>query len=54
MTLQIIPIKAMVQCPWCSEISDSDLIESSECHRCQYKIYAFANVVHCNYPDVAK
>ena len=51
MTLQVIPIKLMVQCPEKSEISDADLIESRECHKCQYQRWLFANEVHCNYPE---
>jgi hypothetical protein len=54
MTLQVIPIKLMVQCPMCSEISDADLVESKDCHKCRYKVWLFANEVHCNYPDEVK
>ena len=51
MTLQQIPIKLMVQCPECSEISDADLVEIRHCRDCGYKKWIYANVVHCGYPE---
>jgi len=52
--MNIIPIKLMVQCPICSELSDADLVESKDCVGCRYKVGMFANVVHCSYPEVLK
>lgn len=54
MTLQVIPIKLMVQCPEKSEISGVDLVESKECFECRYKRWMYANQVHCGYPEVQK
>lgn len=54
MTIQIIPIRLMVRCPQCSELSDADLVESKDCYRCDYNIYLFANECHCNYPERVK
>lgn len=54
MTLQVIPIRLMVQCPEKSEISDFDLVETRECYECKYKRWMYANTVHCNYPELCK
>lgn len=53
-TLTVIPIRLMVKCPQCSEISDADLVETRECHECKYKWWIYANQIHCGYPEVQK
>jgi len=52
MTLQVLPIRLMVKCPMCSEITDADLVETRDCYECKYKRWIYANQIHCGYPDV--
>lgn len=54
MTLQVLPIKLMVECPMVDELSDANLVETRHCYECQYKRWMYANQVHCGYPDPQK
>ncbi len=47
-----IDIIAMVKCPMLIEHEPCDLVPSTDCYNCNYKVFAFSNTVECSYEEV--